>query len=648
MKLSFTFFLLFVLTFSVVSQPTVSIPQIQGTGTTSAYISQQLKTSGVVTAKFIGTDKIGGYFLQDPVGDNNQLTSDGIFVSTSSDNVSVGDLVEVTGTVTETGGRTQLGTLTNTIVLSSNNPLPVIKVVYNPDNWNWEQYEGMLVEFEQTLFVTNNRYLQQYGQLTLNPTRNYTPTNQFVHGTPEYNALVVQNKKAQITIDDGISTLNYTPIQFADAAGTRRMGERITNLQAVVDCVNSTYYIYPATAPVFYGNPRPIEPSRNDLGNCNLKVCAYNLEVYLADNFGTGFGPANAAQAANQHTKIVAALLAIDADVYGLIEIQEGQVALTKLITAMNDLTVAGRYSFVNDGGSPYGSYTKVGYLYRTDRVTPYLGLKNSTLSTSDSYRLKEQAFTLNSNGERFIFSLNHFKAKSGCPTSGVDTDKGDGQGCWNATRVAEATSTINFSTANKTFYNENDVLIMGDLNAYGKEDPVVTLVNAGYTDLHRAYHADSAYSYVFNNEAGYLDNALVSASLRSSVTGVTVFHINSDEPSMFEYNGNAYQPNMYRSSDHDPVVVGLSLGTLNAVRNIPSESKIRIEPSIVNDHFVVSGAENDVIQLFNSNGIILLNEKIMSDKYTVNLSRLNLSSGMYFVRSLNESVIKKLIIQKK
>jgi len=173
-------------------------------------------------------------------------------------------------------------------------------------------------------------------------------------------------------------------------------------------------------------------------------------------------------------------------------------------------------------------------------------------------------------------------------------------------------------------------------------------LVNAGYTDLHRAFHADSAYSYVYNNEAGYLDNALVSVSLRPFVTGVTVFHINSDEPSMFEYSGSAYQPTMYRSSDHDPVVVGLSLGVLNAVWNIPSESKMRIEPSIVTDHFVVSGAENDMIQLFNSNGIILLKEKIMSDEYTVNLSKLNLSSGMYFIRSFNESVIKKLIIQKR
>ena len=648
MRFFSTFLFSIFLSCSIYAQSPFSIPQIQGTGNVSAHVTGKVITHGIVTAKFIGPGKVGGFFLQDPAGDNNPLTSDGIFVSTTTDNVTIGDNVEITGIVAETGGRTQLGTISNTTILSSNNPLPVLKVIYNPDAWNWEQYEGMLIEFDQTLFVTNNRNLQQYGQLTLNPTRNYTATNQFIHGTPEYTALVAQNRKAQITMDDGISTTNYSPIQFADANGTRRMGERINNLQAVVDCNNSTFYIYPVHSPTFYGNPRPTKPSEIDLGKYNVKVCAFNLEVYLADSYGTGFGPANETLAALQHTKIVAALLAIDADIYGLVEIQEGQAALTKLITAMNDLTVAGRYSFVNDGGSPYGSYTKAGYVYRTDKVTPYLTLKSSTFSNSDSYRLKEQAFTINSNNERFIFSLNHFKAKSGCPTSGADTDKGDGQGCWNATRISEATSTINFSTANKSYYNDNEVLIMGDLNAYGKEDPVITLVNAGYKDLHRAFHADSAYSYVFNNEAGYLDNALASDSLMSKVTGVTVFHINSDEPVMFEYSGNAYQPNMYRCSDHDPVVVGLSLGIVSGVHNVTGESKFKINPTLVNDHFVVINAENDIIQLYNSTGVSLMKEKILSNNYTVNISILNLSPGIYFVHSLAEGVVKKLIIIKR
>ena len=643
MRYFFTSFIL-VLSFGLVAQPSLTIPQIQGAGSTSSYVNQLVKTTGIVTAKFIGSNKIGGFFMQDPVGDNNPLTSDGIFVSTSTDNVAIGDNVEITGTVTETGGRTQLGTITNTNILSSNNPLPVVNVVYNPDNWNWEQYEGMLIQFDQTLYVNNNSRLLSLGQLTLGTTRLYTPTNQFVHGTADYTALLAFNAKAQLILDDGITTGNYTPIQFADASGTRRTGERITNLQAVVDYSNSAYTLYPATTPVFYGNPRPTAPS--DLGNYNLKVCASNLDYYLPTNFGQGYGASNATTAARQQIKIVAGLLAIDADIYGLIEVEEGQNALTDLVTAMNAATVAGRYGFVNDGGGMDGTYIKVGYLYRTDKVTPYLNLQN-TNSPSPYDRKKVQAFTLKSNNERFIFSLNHFKAKTSCPSSGTDSDQGDGQGCWNATRVLESTSITNLIATNKTYYGDDDVLIMGDLNAYGKEDPVEKLIQNGYTDMHRVFHADSAYSYVYNGEAGYLDNVLASPTMKSQITGVSVFHVNTDEPTQFEYSGSAYQPNMYRYSDHDPVVVGVSLGVFNKVDNVSAADGFSISPNVVTDHFMVHNANGSSLQLYSLNGILLKQVSITSNDYKVDLNNLQLSSGVYLVRASGAGTVLKLMVVK-
>jgi uncharacterized protein len=645
MRFTSTLLIFFLLSFGAAAQTSLTIPQIQGVGTSSTYVSQQVKTAGIVTAKFIGTGKIGGFFLQDPIGDNNPLTSDGLFVSTSTDNVAVGDNVQITGTVTEYSGRTQLGSITNTSILSSNNLLPVVKVQYNAASWNWEQYEGMLLQFDQTLFVTNNSNLKYSGQLTLNPTRIYTPTNQYVHGTAEYNALVLQNASAQITMDDGITTTNYTPIQLADANGTRRTGERIDRLQAVVDNTASGYFIYPAVPPVFYGNPRPAAPT--GLGNYNLKVCATNLNYYLPTNYGQGYGPANATQAAQQQVKIVAGLLAIDADLYGIIELEEGQAALTNLVNAMNAATVAGRYTFVNDGGVIDGTFIKVGYLYRADKVTPYLNLLNTNYP-SPYYRKKVQAFTLNSNNERFIFSLNHFKAKSSCPTSGTDTDQGDGQGCWNATRVLESTAITTLIANNKAYYGDEDVLIMGDLNAYGKEDPIVKLIQNGYIDMHRVFHADSAYSYVFNGTAGYLDNVLASPTMKSQITGVSVFHVNTDEPTMFEYSGSAYQPNMYCYSDHDPVVVGLSLGIYNKVDNLTMSGKFNITPTLVTDHFMVNDCNGTTIQLYSLNGVLLKQEKITSDAYTVQLNALHLSSGVYFVRAMGEGTVRKLIVMER
>ena len=89
------------LPFCLAAQFTLSIPQIQGTGNSSNYTSQPIKTSGIVTAKFIGAGKINGFFMQDPLGDNNPFTSDGIFVYSASDDVSIGDKIEITAIVTE-------------------------------------------------------------------------------------------------------------------------------------------------------------------------------------------------------------------------------------------------------------------------------------------------------------------------------------------------------------------------------------------------------------------------------------------------------------------------------------------------------------------------------------------------------------------
>lgn len=629
----------------VFAQTTLTIPQIQGTGSASSYTSQQVKTTGIVTAKFIGTDKINGYFLQDDIGDGNSSTSDGIFVYNSATDVTVGDKIQITATVSEYYNRTGLSNAMATSIISSNNALPFTKVQYNADTFNWEQYEGMLLEFDQVLYVTANADLQQYGRLSLNPVRKYSPTNQALPGSTDYQNKLLLNAKAQILLDDAINTTNYRPIVLADANGTRRTGERVKNLRAVVDYASSKYVIYPTEMPVFYGNPRPAMPT--DLGNYNLKVCSFNLEYYLTTNYGQGYGANDEAEAAKQHTKIMAALLAIDADIYGLIEIEQGQDALAKLVNALNDATVAGRYAFINDGGIIYGTYTKVGYIYRTDKVSPYLSLKNNN-SPSPINRKKAQAFTLKSNGERFIFSLNHYKAKSGCSSAtGADTDQEDGQSCYNATRVAEANSTLNFINSCKNYYADNDVLIMGDLNAYGKEDPVTTLINGGFADMHRAFHADSVYSYMYNGEAGYLDHALASTSLQFQVTGVQVFHINADEPAMFEYAGSAYQPDMYRCSDHDPVVVGLALsGTNNQSMLVDNEPKI--SPSLVDNSFVVSEACNSVLELYNMNGVLLKSEKVQSEKYTVDVDKLNLLSGVYIVRILKDgSSSRKLVIKR-
>src|SRR5262249_19891970 len=154
----------------------------------------------------------------------------------------------------------------------------------------------------------------------------------------------------------------------------------------------------------------------------------------------------------------------------------------------------------------------------------------------------------------------NHLKSKgSACDTP----DQGDGQGNCNAVRTAAAQELVAWLASDPTGTGDPDILLIGDYNSYAKEDPITTIKTAGFTNLIEHFLGPDAYSYVFDGQWGYLDHALGSASLVSQVTGVGDYHINSDEPSVLDYNDDfksadqilsLYAPDQFRVSDHDPV----------------------------------------------------------------------------------------------
>jgi hypothetical protein len=92
---------------------------------------------------------------------------------------------------------------------------------------------------------------------------------------------------------------------------------------------------------------------------------------------------------------------------------------------------------------------------------------------------------------------------------------------------------------------------------------------SAGFENLTRRFRGLGAYSYVFDGQSGYLDQALASSSLAPKATGLSDWHINADEPIVLDYNvefktagqvDSLYAPGPYRASDRDPVVIGLAL----------------------------------------------------------------------------------------
>jgi len=134
--------------------------------------------------------------------------------------------------------------------------------------------------------------------------------------------------------------------------------------------------------------------------------------------------------------------------------------------------------------------------------------------------------------------------------------------------RTDGAMALIDWLGTDPTGSGDSDFLIIGDLNAYAMEDPVMVIEGGGYSDLIKAFvgsgFADGAYSFSFSGQAGYLDHALSSPGLLPEVSGTASWHINADEPRGLDYNDfnqpGLFSPDQFRASDHDAIVVGLLL----------------------------------------------------------------------------------------
>ena len=157
---------------------------------------------------------------------------------------------------------------------------------------------------------------------------------------------------------------------------------------------------------------------------------------------------------------------------------------------------------------------------------------------------------------------MNHFKSK-GRPCDDVEVD--DLQGNCNKIRHRAALALIDFLEKDSM-----PTLILGDLNSYSQEEPLLALYDAGYINLKYQFNSVVPnFSYSYQGLLGNLDHALASPDLLPFIKSVDSWHINSIEDVLLDYNkednGHEYpsvdthgQPDMYRSSDHDPVVLGL------------------------------------------------------------------------------------------
>ena len=610
-----------------------AIHTIQGQGSATTMGGSIVEIEGIVTGSYQDASAgLGGFFIQEPDSewDADPLTSEGLFVFDSGFGVPVamGDRVRVKGTATDfnSGGSslTELNSVTAMQVCSTGNDftrstvsLPVAALA------DWERYEGMAVRFTQPLVVTGNFNLGQFGQVDLAPSVLVQPTQAVAPGAAAV-AMQDLNDRSRIQLDDGSEAQNPFPLIFppaglsaipasrtlrtGDGIGYRNASNQPIPFEAILDHRHGAYRVIPIDpSKVTWAalNPRP-GAVRAPAGR--FTVASANLNNFFVGPFPTARGADSQAEFDRQLPKTVASLCGLNADVIAINELENNdEAAMTALITALNATSGCGPYTPISTGtiGTDLirsaiifkpASVTPVGAYAVLDLPLPELNRPTlaQTFRPSSGPKPEKQYFTV---------VTNHYKARSS--SANCDADANDGQDSCNTMRLNMAYHVVCWlyggcaapyvypgnPTGDTTPAASRRYLLLGDFNGYLQEDPFramgdPTFSKAGtarypagwpanpkadFIDMIDTIIGPAAYSYNFGSQNGYLDHALANLPLRRLISTIVEWHVNADEPTVFDYNlefkttgptGSQtvyYAPDPYRNSDHDPFVVGLN-----------------------------------------------------------------------------------------
>jgi uncharacterized protein len=608
---------------------------LQGSAGASPYEGQQVTTEGIVTAVFQGSGTLNGYTIEQPGCDANGNTSNGIFVyAPNAGSISIGQRVSVTGTVLEFNGLTEI-TNASYSVLGNGTVLPTVINLPMATDHQWERYEGMLLHFPGTLMVADNSSWSQYGEVVLSPDRPRIPTDRIdpndadPAGTTSIGSanvaavLAAQNliDRSYILLDDSRTNTWPTPIPWADNDGTLRAGSTVSDLTGVLHFSFGAYKIESPTPVVFQHALRPSVP---EVGG-TLRAAAINVLNYFT-TLGD-WGASNAGELGRQRTKLVAAIQAMNADVLALSEIENSDDAWTHLLAGLNAVMGPGTYAVREEDG--FGQGTRTVILYKPAVLTPITELYWLNTGIFQRPHLT-QGFQVNTTGGRFLFSTMHLRSKICDNASGANLDQGDGQGCYNDLRRSQVSALVDHWAGVRSASGIDAQLIMGDLNAYTEEDPLDRLRASGLVDQ----LVDGGYTHSYASMFGSLDHAFATAAMNSTITGTSVWHINTDEPSTLDYresNLSRYQPNAFRCSDHDPVLVGFNgAGLVVSVADDRPLGRLEfaLGGTLATWRSNAAGTSSVPIDVLDARGVVVRRINMQSGQATSDLA--DLASGAY------------------
>lgn len=563
--------------------PTHEIGAVQGAGATTPLAGQQVAVQGVVVGDL---PDMSGFFLQDPDGDGDAATSDGIFVF-SSLAVDLGDTVSVTGTAEERYGQTQINAGAGAEVCTEGTTadLPDASTLDLPaDDAARERLEGMLVQPADALTVSEVYDLTRYGDLTLSEGGVLVQPTEMARPGAAAEAVATDNTLRRIVLDDAVSgELTPSTAPYLSPDDPVRVGDELTLTEPLVMGFGfSQWRLFPAdgSAEGVFAPQNTRQEAPHAVGG-DIQVGAFNvLNYFLTFDRSVGRGAENQAEFEEQAAKIVPAIDALGTEIVTLMEIEDtdstgytpgdADTALADLVARLNAHAGGGdTWAYVPMPQELYAVDRDVirnAIIYQPAAVTP-VGDPVGLVDEANFDNAREPiAQTFEAQGDAFTVIANHLKSKSPGTPSGDNVDAGDGQGAWNGDRVRQAQSLAAFVEQLRTTTGDDDVMVLGDLNAYSQEDPIEVLREAGLTDLGTQFD-EGRYSYVYDDMSGSLDHAMATDSLTAKVTDVAHWNINAVESYAYQYVGDPelYAADPFRSSDHDPLVVGLDLAGAGA-----------------------------------------------------------------------------------
>ena len=579
------------------------IADIQGTGDASPIQGKTVTTRGVVTAAY-PEGGLNGYYIQTPgTGGADRAdgaASDGIFVY-SPDTVAdtnIDDHVEVTGTVSEHYGQTQISVSASGLK-TVDEPAEAVKPVedaFPAGDEKRESLEGMLLQPSESLTVADNYNTNTYGEVVLATGEGTLdqPTDVHRPATPEAKALEAENLEREVVLDDG-ATVNFlktdkdVPLPYLSQDEPVRVGAQANFTSPVVLGFDHEKWRFQPTTRLTGDNAEAVQPTsftdtRTEAPEAvggQVSLASFNVLNYFTttgnqldgcqyydDREGNHItvrggcdarGAANAESLKRQETKIVTAINKLDASVVSLMEIENSAAfgkdrddALATLVKRLNEAAGAEKWDFVEspDAVPADEDVIRTALIYQPAEVAPQN--ESTILDDQDAFsNAREplsQAFApKDGSGEvekdkTFVTISNHFKSK-GSGSGPGNEDSGDGQGASNADRVKQAEALVGFAGDQQEAADSELVYLLGDFNSYTQEDPMQVFYEAGYKDI-AAEKTDES-TYVYGSRTGSLDHVLAldasdagdGPTAFGSVTGADVWNINSVESLALEYS---------------------------------------------------------------------------------------------------------------